>query len=832
MKNVPRQFSLVLLLNGFFLVLLFFGAYHVKNKATIDASFSQNGPYLEVRHVGRSSPGMDLGPEDILLAVNDHPVKNIEALEFILDGLFSGDIAELTVMRENEIISVYAVLTPYYTPAYIVIMLIVGGLYFIMGVFVRIRRPDEKGARVFYFATLSVAAIIMMTWGNYAIEPFGAGVALRILFSVAYAFAPALFLHFTFVFPRNKLTDTHAVLIPLYGIATLLSVAMAVMFIRAALPVSMEWADRYLLVFDITRAFFSLCLIGGVINVYHSYKHAREELERRKLRWIMLGLSVAPAAFVLLWQMPSLFFQGGVIAEEILLVIMSIIPVTFGISIVRYHTFDIDLIFKRTTAYALVFSVVLFIYIVFIGSVAAILDTLTVSSSLIVSAGAAVIIALLFEPLRRTIFRFVDKTFFRVQYDYRQAVRLLSEEIRKRPNAAMLAKSVINRLYDLLQVDRIAFCLRNDEFKNYRISAHKGFADIPPDILAHLGSYIQTSPDIPIAPEDALEPGIRFNPGQPGLFDTLGIKLIVPVVSESGLLNGCLLVGKKRAEVRFSIEDIDLLTNVATQSSVALDRITLQERLLLEHAETRRLEELNQMKSYFVSSVSHELKTPLTSIRMFAEMLLQDQKKPDQQMREYLEIIEGESERLKRLIDNVLDYSKIERGIKEYHFGYTGVNDTVNSVVKLFKYQFMINGFKVRLKLSRNDIMLYADRDALVEALINLLNNAMKYSSDIKEIAIHTARKNGSAHIAISDKGIGISPDAIPHLFDPFYRGIDKTTQNITGAGLGLSIVHHIVTSHKGEITIQSEPGKGSTFTIILPILHERKPVRSRSRGK
>jgi signal transduction histidine kinase len=832
MRNMSRQFSVILLLNGVFLILLIIGAYHVSEKATIDVYFFKSGTFLEIHRINSSSAGLDLKPGDILLAVNGHSVQQREEVEFVLDGLHIGDIAELTVSRDGQSMVVYAVLTRYYTTAYIVIMLIVGGLYLTMGVFVLLRRPDEKAGRIFYLATIGTAAIILLTWGNYSIEPYGTGVFLRIVFSIAYACVPSFFLHFTFVFPRDKLHGKNKVLIPLYGISALIAVAMTVTFISASQPVSMVWVERYLLVFDITRVFFSLCLIGGVANVLHSYIYAREELERRKLRWIMLGLGVAPITFALLWQLPSVLSHGGLIAEEFLIIIMSIIPITFGISIVQYHTFNIDLIFKRTTAYSLVFSLTLLIYVIFVGSVAAFLDTVTVVSSLIVSAGAAVVIALLFEPLRRVVFRFVDKTFFRVQYNYREAVRLISEEIKKSPNGPLLAKSVVNRLDPLLLIERIAFCLRNEESDYYRISAQKRFDRVPPDVLTHLGIYVQTSSGLPIALDDTLEPGIEYKSGQSGLFKRLHIVLIVPVFSEGGYLLGFLLIGKKRAEVRFSIEDIDLLTNVSVQSALALDRIRLQERLLLEHAETQRLEELNQLKSYFVSNVSHELKTPLTSIRMFAEMLLHDSNKTDKKMREYLEIIEGESDRLKRLIDNVLDYSKIERGIKEYHCGYVRLNEVVESVIKLFRYQFMINGFKVKVRLSRREILLYADRDALVEAVINLLSNAMKYSPDKKEIAVQTALRNGKAHLAISDKGIGISSDALPHLFDPFFRAVDETAQNISGAGLGLSIVHHIVTSHKGEINVESVPGEGSTFMLILPIFQEQKHPGKRHKGK
>ncbi len=828
MKNMSPRLTHVLIIDSILILLFLIGAYHVMEKAMVGVSFTRTGEQLIVQKVLERAEGMELLPGDIFLAVNGHSVRHHEEVEFILDGLHIGDTVEVTVSRAGEIVSGGIQLLPYYSTAYMVIMLSVGSLFFAIGVFVLIRRPRERGARIFHWASICVAGIIMMTWGNYAIEPFGIGIGLRILFSTVYTFTPALFLHFTFIFPRDKLQEKQYVPVLLYGTASVITILMSIAFVNATDPFSHAWMEFYLSVFVGSRIFFSVCLLGGVLNVIHSYRTAREEFERRKLRWIMLGLAVAPLIYVLLWQVPSVWFTGGFITEEALLLIMSIIPITFGISIIRYHTFNIDLIFKRTTVYVLVLATLLTVYVLFIGTAAAMLDTLTVSSSLIVSAGAAVIVALIFEPLRRRVIVFVDKSFFRTQYNYHEAVRLLTGAITNSYDTSSLAESVAGHLDGLLQVERIAFVVRRDGGDGFFVASGRNFENPNREAILHLGLFNSVLPNIPSAADESIEPGIESTPLNPVPAQHLQIVLMIPIVRREGGLIGCILLGRKRAGVRFSREDVDLLMHISDQCRYALERIVLQERLILKSAETQRLAELNRMKSYFVSSVSHELKTPLTSIRMFAELLRTRGRNTSKKAEDYLEIIEGESERLTRLIDNVLDYSKIERGVKEYTFQRISLHTVLRSVLRLFKYQLAINGFKLKLKLARTDSFIHADGDALIEAFMNLLSNSIKYSNSKKEITVSTRRGKSNVHISVSDRGIGIPQEDLPHIFEPYYRSHGNDTQNVAGAGLGLAIVQHIVAAHNGTISATSDPGKGSTFEITLP----RTGARNRGRRK
>lgn len=238
--------------------------------------------------------------------------------------------------------------------------------------------------------------------------------------------------------------------------------------------------------------------------------------------------------------------------------------------------------------------------------------------------------------------------------------------------------------------------------------------------------------------------------------------------------------------------------------------------------DVRRELHLAEMRSQFVSSVSHELKTPLTAIRMFAETLRMRRSTDEQTQAEYLDTIVNESERLTRLLNNVLDFSKIEQGKKTYHLAPTSLTEIVQTSARALEYPLAQQGFELRVEAENNLSAVNADGDALQQAILNLLTNAMKYSGESREIALRLHRQNGHAVIAVTDRGLGIAPEEQARIFEKFYRVPTPETKLIPGTGLGLTLVAHIVNAHGGHVEVQSAPGEGSTFSIHLPLEAER----------
>lgn len=228
-----------------------------------------------------------------------------------------------------------------------------------------------------------------------------------------------------------------------------------------------------------------------------------------------------------------------------------------------------------------------------------------------------------------------------------------------------------------------------------------------------------------------------------------------------------------------------------------------------------REKHLSQLRSDFVSNVTHELKTPLTSIYMFAESIMLGRVKTKSDQKEYLGIILKETDRLKRLINNILDFSKREKGKLVYHCIEVNISEVIKSAIHDLDYWIIEKKFSVRSKIEE-DIFGYADPDAIKQAVINLLSNAMKYSRDRKEVLVKLWKKGELIYIQVEDKGIGIPEDQLDSIFDKFYRVENNNNTEVSGTGLGLTVVKDIVQAHKARILVESKINEGSIFTIIL----------------
>jgi len=226
---------------------------------------------------------------------------------------------------------------------------------------------------------------------------------------------------------------------------------------------------------------------------------------------------------------------------------------------------------------------------------------------------------------------------------------------------------------------------------------------------------------------------------------------------------------------------------------------------------------MTEVRTQFVAGVSHELKTPLTAIRMFAETLAMGRSRDETTRSEYLETIVSESERLARLVDNVLDFSKIEQGRKIYRLRPAKLQEIAESAVRAMRFPLAQQGFQLHFSADENIPLIEVDPDAMQQAILNLLANAMKYSGDSREIDLRLRARDGNAVVEVVDRGLGLEPDEKLHVFDKFYRAPSHESHSIAGTGLGLTLVAHIAAAHGGRVEVESKTGVGSTFYILIP---------------
>ena len=234
---------------------------------------------------------------------------------------------------------------------------------------------------------------------------------------------------------------------------------------------------------------------------------------------------------------------------------------------------------------------------------------------------------------------------------------------------------------------------------------------------------------------------------------------------------------------------------------------------------------LARLKSDFVSNVSHELRTPLALIRLYAETLELGRITTHEKKDQYYRIIRKESERLTSLINNILDFSRIEAGRKEYEFRETNIAELVRNTIESYRYQIEQQGFELEENIDPTIPPLRVDREAIARAVVNLINNALKYSGEEKFLGVKLYRDNGVVKLEVIDHGIGIGRHDQSKIFEKFYRAGDPLVHNTKGSGLGLSLVRHISQAHGGDIAVESTPGKGSRFILSLPVPPTKQPM-------
>jgi signal transduction histidine kinase len=240
--------------------------------------------------------------------------------------------------------------------------------------------------------------------------------------------------------------------------------------------------------------------------------------------------------------------------------------------------------------------------------------------------------------------------------------------------------------------------------------------------------------------------------------------------------------------------------------------------LVLTYRSVSKEVALARLKSDFVSNVSHELRTPLSLIRLYAETLELRRVTGQQKTEEYYAIIRKESERLTALINNILDFSRIEAGRKEYEFRQTDLADLVTNTLDTYRDQIDEQGFTFERNIDMSLPPVRVDREAIARSLVNLVNNALKYSDREKFLGVKLYRADDAVKLEVADRGIGIARNEQSKIFEKFYRAGDPLVHNTKGSGLGLSLVRHIAHAHGGQVEVESAPGKGSRFTLTLPL--------------
>ena len=804
-----------------FLIILFCtaGLYQIYLKATLPFSLSTVDDHLTITDYESETP--DLNKDNILLSIDEYKFNNWEEVELYLDGKEIGDQVKLFVYQNGLEYIFTSTLIHYYSTFALVIIGLIGIFFIVFAILVRIKAPQNKSAKLFYLSSFGLAMVITMTAGNYTNAPSGYGYINRILWLAAYSFTPVIFIHFTLSFIKTHNEKLRQILKILYVVSGINLFILSYFFLNATLGESTRSIRDYVFYYD---SFFRLYVVGCIVIAIsiciYAYRRATDREERKRLQWLLFGFFIGPFSFVLFWILPILLTGHSLIPEALVLIFLTAIPLTFSIAIVKYHLMNINLIVRRSLVYSIILALIIGVYIGLSSLITLFVQNVNPAFPSIIT---AVLVVFALQPIKTGIQKFVDKRFFRVEYDFREEQRKFLDDIKASVDIQSLTEKIVTQVNSLIPVDNIGFFMLSQPDNKIKMIANRGWELLKGRSVRFETERLKTDLALPVAVDDKVEPGLKVESADMKVFKRWGMVLVFPVKSPTGVVHAFIALGTKKSGSRYFKDDIDLLNTVAAATALSIERIKLQEELILEKIKAERLEELNRLKSFFVSTVSHDLKTPLTSIKMFTELLQSKLSVLDEKSKDYLKIIDGESDKLGRLIDNILDFTKIEKGMKSYEMKKVNLSEITCKVINDLHYHVKMAKQEIIFKEDERKFFIEADPDAVERAIVNLVTNAIKYSYPKAKINVSIVSKDNLVGVQVKDEGEGINPEQKEKIFNPFYRSDDETLLKAKGTGLGLAIVKHIMDAHKGNIEVDSEVGKGSTFTIWFPAIKAKQ---------
>ncbi len=749
--------------------------------------------------------------EGQLVRIDDVEIQNLRMdLEFLMSQNTIGDRSTIQIEDGGESERRDIEVVPFYDKPFPIIYLLIGLFSFMTGVVVFLLRSHDRRARTYYWASFAFASSIIISGGFYCLQSSRLSYLPGVLYYVLYPLAPAILLHFSLYFSKRETKPWRFVI---YLPALFLVCVLEWLFLQAGLNSSIAIHRVYQSVFNYLRFYLVVFVFLSVAVLIARYRKADLEEEKAQIKWIFYGLFVGLGPFILLYQLPWVINGRYLVSEELSSLFFIFVPLAFAFSIVRFKLMDIELVINRSLVY---FSLTVFtvgLYLFSVNLIQNVVSRFFTASMTAISVASALLAAVAFHPARKTIQKFVDRAFFRMSYDYRKTILRFNEKAYKMVNRGRLIELFLQDIRDALPLESVGvFIYSRDSGKQKLLIAKDGKKDL--NSLAPLSLEM----DEIFSRKEAVRMEENINFSKEKLLADKEVDLVIPLSFKSSDLSGFLSLGKKKSGERFNRDDLELLVAMSRDLALNLERIRLLEEVIYERVEKEKLNELIQLKTEFISAVSHEIRTPMSSIRGLAEILQEGRVKDKAKQEELISLVASESSRLSRFLHNILDFGKIEKDAKTYNFERVNIRELIDEALKLCQYRSEADEIVFNKKFSGKPLFLEVDPDAVKQALTNLLDNAIKYSTDEKAIEIELIQSPRQVEIRITDKGIGIPLEVQEKIFEGFYRHKEAGQHSPKGVGLGLKIVKHIMNAHGGEIRVDSQPGKGSAFSLIFPL--------------
>ncbi|MCG3121421.1 MAG: Adaptive-response sensory-kinase SasA [bacterium] len=820
------------------------------------------------------APASQLMAGDVVQSIGPYVLQGGEEIEFALDGTRAGDAIAARLRRGENVLPVTLVLRPRNTWHYTIVNLILGLFIMLIGVWVFFNKNHEKPARIFLGLTLSLGLAILISTARLPAGTKPWTYFLPIAYWFIYPLFPAFLVHFVTIFPREKLLwrsrSVRRLLI--YGPALIFIILLQAHHLPALFSRNIEFFREYYRYFNFHRLYIIVFFLVAMVALIHSYRTARTGIEKNKLRWIFWGLAMGCAPFIVLWSIPLAFGAPPLVPEEITSLALLIAPVSFAVAIVKYNFFDIDVVINRSLVYGLLSGGIVAVYLLLSGLAGHLMTAMSPEANRTVAILCTVIAAALFNPAKQKIQNFVDRTFYRIKYNYRLATKTFSQLMAATRTQPEVLQAVIAHIHAAVPLEKMAILhsvqgkyeiLADREItaaERTGLASEAGQEMLQTALLQALGMTVEG-----LVPGIALEQKLENQP----------FEILLPMTINEGEW-GLLLLGRKLAGSKHTEEDVELYLALTAEAVNTISRIRFQEAAVQERLEREKLEALNRLKDEknrelelknqeiirtqeklvtqeklaslgaLTAGIAHEIKNPLNFVNNFAHLsidLMEELRAALAKQRERLapealeeiddilvtlqknaEKINHHGKRADSIVRNMMMHSRGKSGQREM----TDINLLLDEAVNLTYHGIRAQdlAFNITIEKSYDDTIgkLYIVPQDLQRVFLNMISNACYATNEQKlkrgnrdfapTLAVSSQNLKNGVEIRIRDNGGGIPAEIRDKIFNPFFT----TKPAGKGTGLGLSMSYDIVVQeHNGEIHLETEEGKFTEFVIRLP---------------
>lgn len=670
-------------------------------------------------------------------------------------------------------------------------------------------RTKDRIARGFFWITFLFGQAMMIGGVYFPGPAVWPGAGRGLLYIICLATITPLFVRLTLTFPKVSVTIKHFpwVMPMLWIFAAGVILWQSSLYLRYCMTPTPKHAQLLHLPKRVADMIMVVELVAGFIFMFRGMRKLELTRERAKAKWLLWGFVLGTTPYVFIRTLLALMGFDSPLTPQLDRLFELAIPIAFVFAVVRYQLLAIDIIIRRSLIYGLLASAMVVLFLIPGIGIGRRLAGVVPNSTWILLLLIGLVAGILFGPLRAMIGCLVDRLFFKIRLDHDQALRRLNRELEVVAGQADLAAAVLRIIDETLGPQKSAVVLQAEEGPCV-------VGDLTGEIGAELLAGVQG--DLLAAPDSTSLPEIESERFSPRL--TRADFQIVRAIRCREEYLGLILLGRKQTERRYIETDIALLRAVARAAATALERIRLVQTVAEEARARRRLDEMNALKNDFLARVAHDLRTPLAAIAWSTENLLDGVAGELQERQaEYLRSVKASTGHLNRLVGNLLEISRLERGVLALDLEAVDLAQVLREAMQIIQPLAGEKGVALVFTVAPDASPARGHAAKLVEVAMNLIDNAVKYAPAQSRIEISTGPGGpGCQHFTIRDHGPGLEAAGSDGLFERFQQGAPSPHSQKHGFGLGLYIVKTYMELMGGRVTAQNHAEGGAVLRCEL----------------